>query len=195
MSILKNHGMTTNTPGSIMLGAGTYYKNLAYSASGEWEGEILGATSGGGKITITNELVNIEVDGALVKVKGLTVKQGGTAIMEVNFAELSTDLLKTTSLFTEAPVPGVDGYKELIDKPHITEGDYIQNLGFVGMTADGSKEIIVIFHNALCTSGLELEGKNKEASVIKATFEAHASINGDIDRLPVTIYYPDLANV
>lgn len=192
---LKNHGITANTPGSILLGAGTYYKNLRSSAGNAWEGEILGATSGGGKITITNELVNIEVDGALVKAKGLTVKQGGTATMEVNFAEISTDLLKTTSLFKEDVQSDADGFKRLIDKAHITEGDYVEGLGFVGYTADGSKQIIVIFDYALCTSGLELEGKNKEASVIKATFEAHAAIDGDLIRLPVTIYYPELATV
>lgn len=193
MAIMGKHGVTANTPGSIMLGAGTFHKNLKFE-TGKWTGECIGATSGGGKITITNELVDIEVDGAKVKVKGMTVKQGGTASMEVNFVELSTDVLKTTSLFTEGD-SDAEGFTMLKDKAHITEGDYLENFGFVGMTADGSKQIIVIFDNALCTSGLELEGKNKENSVIKATFEASAAIDGDLDTLPVRIYYPELATV
>ncbi len=111
--------------------------------------------------------------------------------MEVNFVELSTDMLKTTTLF-EAGESDADGFSMLKDKAHITEGDYLENFGFVGMTADGSKQIIIIFDYALCTSGLELEGKNKENSVIKATLEAYADIDGDLDTLPVRIYYPEL---
>lgn len=192
MAIMGKHGVTATTPGSIMLGAGTFHKGLKFE-TGKWTGECIGATSGGGKISITSELVDIEVDGAKVKVKGLTVKQGGTASMEINFVELSTDMMKTTSLF-EVAESDAEGYTMLKDKAHIVEGDYLENFGFVGMTADGSKQIIVIFDYAICTSGLSLEGKNKENSVIAATLEACAAIDGDLDSLPVRIYYPELAN-
>lgn len=192
MAILGKHGISAGTPGSILLGAGTYHKNLKYEGSA-WSGACIGATSGGGKISITGELMDIELDGALVKVKGLTVKQGGTASMEINFVELSTDMLKTTTLMEEGESE-VNGFTMLKDKAHITEGDYLENFGFVGQTADGSKQIVVIFDYAICTSGLELEAKNKENSVIKATLEACADIDGDLDTLPVRIYYPDVAN-
>lgn len=190
MSIIGKHGVTANTPGAILLGAGTYHKNLKYEGNA-WSGTCIGATSGGGKVSIAGELMDIEVDGALVKVKGLTVKQGGTASMEVNFVEISTDMLKTTTLM-EVGESDIDGFTMLKDKAHITEGDYLENFGFVGMTADGSKQIVVIFDYAICTSGLELEAKNKENSVIKATLEACAAIDGDLDSLPVRIYYPEL---
>lgn len=189
MAIIGKHGITANTPGAILLGAGTYHKNLTF-ADGAWTGDCIGATSGGGKVAITSEFVDLEVDGALVKVKGLTLKQGGTASMEINFVELSVDMLKTTTLFEEG-TSNAEGFAMLQDKAHIQEGDYLENFGFVGQTADGSKQIIVIFDYAICTSGLELEGKNKENSVIKATLEACASIDGDLDHLPVRIYYPE----
>ena len=192
MAIMGKHGITSATPSSILLGAGTYHKNLTFE-SGKWTGECIGATSGGGKVAIAGELTDIELDGALVKVKGLTIKQGGTASIEVNFVELSTDMLKTTTLF-EVGESDAEGFTMLKDKAHLTEGDYLENFGFVGMTADGSKQIIVIFDYALCTSGLELEGKNKENAVIKATLEASAAIDGDLDTLPVRIYYPELPN-
>lgn len=193
MAIFGKHGISANTPGSILLGAGTYHKNLKFE-SNAWSGDCIGATSGGGKVAIAGEFVDMELDGALVKVKGLTVKQGGTASMEINFVELSTDMLKTVTLFEEGESDAT-GFTMLKDKAHIAEGDYLENFGFVGMTADGSKQIIVIFDYAICTSGLELEGKNKENSVIKATLEACAAIDGDLDTLPVRIYYPDVATV
>lgn len=187
--IMGKHGVSKTTPGNILLGAGTYHKGLKF-ASGKWEGTCIGATSGGGKIALSGELKDIELDGALVKVKGLTVKQGGKASAEVNFAELSNDVLKMGTLFTEGE-SDAEGYTMLVDKANITEGDYLDHFGFVGETADGSRQIIVIFESALCTSGLELEPKGKENAVIKLTLEACADIEGKLDTLPVKIYYPD----
>lgn len=191
MAIMGKHGITANTPGAILLGAGTYHKNLTF-ASGSWSGECIGATSGGGKVSIVGEFLDLELDGALVKTKGLTVKQGGTASMEINFVELSADILKTVTLMEEGE-SDADGFTMLKDKANIAEGDYLENFGFVGVTADGSKQIVVIFDYAICTSGLELEGKNKDKSIIKATLEACAAIDGDLDTLPVRIYYPTAA--
>lgn len=192
---IGKHGITTTTPGNILLGAGTYMKGLKWDTSSKtWTGTILGATSGGGKISIVGELMDIELDGALVKVKGLTVKQGGTASAEVNFAEITTGILKMGTLFTEG-TSDAEGFTMLEDKAHITEGDYIDDFGFVGYTADGSKQIIVIFESAICTSGLEVEPKNKENAVIKLTLECAAENSGDLDTLPVKIYYPETATV
>ena len=65
-------GVSETTPTNIMLGAGTLYKNITYSAeSSKWSGTILGATSGGNKLSIKPEITNIEVDGVLVEAKGL----------------------------------------------------------------------------------------------------------------------------
>lgn len=186
--ITGKHGVSATTPGNILLGAGTYHKGLKFE-DGKWTGTCLGATSGGGKISITGELKDIELDGALVKVKGLTVKQGGKASAEVSFAELSGDIFKMATFFEEVTTDA-EGYTMLQDKAHITEGDYVDGFGFVGKTADGSKDIVVIFESALCTNGLELEPKNKENAVVKLTLEAVAENAGDLDTLPVKIYYP-----
>lgn len=188
MATIGKTGVTAATPSNIPFGAGTFHKGLKWTTN-KWEGECIGATSGGGKLAIAGEVVPIEVDGALVKVEGLDVKQGGTASMEVNFAELSTNILKAGTLFEEGE-SDAQGFTMLQDKPHIVAGDYIENFAFVGFTADGTKQIIVIFDRALCTSGFELEAKPKENAVVKLTFEAAAPIDGDLDRLPVRIYYP-----
>lgn len=189
MSVMGKHGVSATTPGNILLGAGTIHKGLKFQ-DGQWVGAIIGATAGGNKVSIKGEFKEIELDGALVKVKGLTVKQGGTATIEVNYAEVSTDIMKSATLFKEGN-SDAEGYTMLEDKAHIEEGDYVENFGFVGQTADGSKDIIVIFENALCTSGLEMEGKNKDNSVIKVTMDAYADNEGDLDTLPVKIYYPE----
>ena len=44
--------------------------------------------------------------------------------------------------------------------------------------------------NALCTSGLNLEGKANEEGVAKYTFECHADSSTSLTTLPYHIYYP-----
>lgn len=193
MSVIGKHGITATTPEDILLGAGTYMSNLEYK-NGAWTGEILGATSGGGKISVAGEFYDIPVDGALVKVKGLTVKNGGTVTVEATFAELSTKVMKMATLFKEG-VTDAEGFTMLQDKAAIAEGDYVKNFGFVGYTANNAKQIIFVMENALCTSGMEIESKNKEAATVKLTMEAYANNEGDLDTLPVKIYYPAAATV
>ena len=188
MPIMGKHGISTTTPENILLGAGTYHRNLKFQ-DGKWTGDILGATNGGGKISIVGEFVDIAVDGALVKVKGMTVKQGGAVTCEVNFAELSSEVVKMATLFKEGE-SDADGFTMLQDKASIEEGDYVENFGFVGYTANNAKQIIFIMENALCTSGMELEPKPKEQAVVKLTMECYANNEGDLDTLPVKIYYP-----
>lgn len=189
---LPKHGITENTPSNIPLGAGTWFKNLKYDTNG-WSGDILGATSGGSSIKIAPEVKDIEIDGALALSKGLAVMQGGTGEAEVNFAELNADILKYTTLgkvLSSSETGYVDGFDCIQTKNAIVEGDYIENLGFVGYTADQSKQIIVILDYALCKSGFQFDAKNKENTVVKATFTAYGDMNTDLDRVPIRIYYP-----
>lgn len=192
----KSSGITENTPKTIMLGAGTIHKGLTFTAgtdgaSGTWnfEESLICATSGGSKLSIVPEFYDVPVDGALVKVKGLTVKVGETATLEINPIELTPEILKMAVIGDEAASETASGYNEITSRAIINTGDYITNLGYVGKTIEG-KPIIITFDNALCTSGLELEGKNKEAAVPTFTFECFADLTPEADTLPWHIYYP-----
>ena len=192
MALVK-HGITENTPSNIPLGAGTWFKGLKYEEGTGWTGTVMGATSGGSSIKIKPEVKDIEIDGAVVLAKGLAVMMGGTGEAEVNFAEINADILKTTTLgeiLDENADGYVDGFDCIQTKNAINEGDYVDNLGFVGYTADQTKMIIVIMESALCKSGFQLDPKNKENSVVKATFTAYGGFDTDLDRVPVRIYYP-----
>ena len=179
-------GVTGNTPKNIMLGAGTLYKDFTFSSS-SWSGTIIGATSGGSKLSIVPEILDIEVDGVKVKAKGLTHKIGETATIETNMVELTKDWIKATVIGAEGTSEDAR-FNVIESKPHIEESDYIQNLAYVGFMTDGTP-IIVVFDYALCTSGLEAEGKNKENSVFPATFECYANLaEGATDTLPYHIY-------
>ena len=188
-------GVSTDTPKSIMFGAGTIHKGLTYTAgsggsAGSWNfaSSCIGATQGGSKVTITPEFTDVEADGALVLVKGLKVKVGETASMEINLLELTKQVIKD-ALVAKDGTSSDDSYDLIESKADLAEGDYYDNIAFVGKNLAG-KNIIVILDNALCTSGFEAEGKNKEAGVGKYTFECHADLDSDLDTLPYHIYYP-----
>lgn len=179
-------GVTENTPKNIMLGAGTLYKNFDFSTN-KWTGTIIGATSGGSKLSIVPEILDIEVDGVKVKAKGLTHKIGETATIETNMVELTKDWIKATVVGAEGTSTD-ERFNVIESKPHIEDSDYIEKLAYVGFMTDGTP-IIIVFDYALCTSGLEAEGKNKENSVFPATFECYADLaEGATDTLPYHIY-------
>ena len=190
-SEFKSSGVTAKTPDNIPFGAGTIHKGLKfYTASKKWNfaESLVGATSGGSKFEIVPEVIQVEVDGALVAVQELDVKQGETATMEVNFIELTPDIIKA-SVIGQASNSDIDGYSLITSKSQIEKGDYWDNIAFVGKTLTG-RPIIVIMDNALCTSGLSLEGKKKEAGIGKYTFRCSQTIDGDLTVLPYRIYYP-----
>ena len=155
---------------------------------------LLGATNGGVKVSIKPEFTDVPVDGALVKVKRLTVKTGETAVMETTLTEITED---TTAM----ALNGEKGNSKFFDikdthfavraKPSISEGDYINNLAYVGHRIDdgSNRKVIVIFKNALCTSGYEIEGKNKETAGLKLTFECYADLTNNPSTLPYEIIY------
>lgn len=182
-------GVSANTPKNILFGAGTIHKGLKYTTNAwNFANSIVGATSGGSKLSIIPEVTKVEVDGALVAAKGLSVKTGETATMEINFIELTEDIIKSATL-GQAGTSDDTNYNVIIPKADIQEGDYWENIAFVGKTLNG-ENIIAILENAICTSGFEQEGKNKEGAVGKYTFECHAELTGDLDTLPWKIYYP-----
>lgn len=189
-SEFKSSGITEKTPKTVMLGADTIHKGLTFEQDAwNFAESLLCATSGGSKVSIVPEFYDVPVDGALVKVKGLFAKVGEKATLEINPIELTPDILNMAAIANVKESETATGYTEMTSRAVINEGDYVKDLAYVGKTIEG-KPIIIIFDNALCTSGLELEGKNKEAAVPKFTFECYADLSPEADTLPWHIYYP-----
>lgn len=185
-----NNGVSAKTVQNTLFGAGTIHKGLKYTTGSGWnfDASCVGATKGGSTLTITPEFYSVEPDGSTVAIKDFKRKVGETATLEVNFLELTKDLIKSAVVGAEGTSTDTT-YEVIESKDAIEEGDYWENIAFVGETLDG-ENIIVILDNALCTSGLALEGKNKEEGVGKYTFECHADATDSLTTLPYHIYYP-----
>ena len=182
-------GVTSKTPENILFGACTIHKGLKY-ADGSWNflESLVGATNGGSKLSIIPEVTPIEVDGMLVPTKEMNIKTGEKATVEINLIELTKEIIMASTFATLGESEDTN-YDLIVSKADIAVGDYWENIALVGKTAKG-KNIIAILPNALCMSGMETEGKNKEGAVGKYTFECHAELDSDLDTLPWKIYYP-----
>ena len=71
----------------------------------------------------------------------------------------------------------------------LNDGDYLENFGYIGHRIDG-RPIIIIFPNARVSGGFSINGQNKTAGVVTATFECVADLSSECDRLPYRIIYP-----
>lgn len=190
----RKSGITKRTTESLVLNAAVLYKGLTYDkATKKWNGTLLGATSGGTNVIINGIYQEIEVDGAIVKVVGLTQKQGEEGKIEANLIEFTPENINMAIVgrMTESDV---EGYSLVETKALLQEKDYLENIAAVGTLSNG-KNIIVIMENMLCTSGLEIKTENKKNAVLKVVFECHASFEDDHDTLPIKIYYPNAGNM
>ena len=106
--------------------------------------------------------------------------------------EFKKDVIITALHLVEDTTASVTGYKKYKTKGGVSDGDYLENIGVVGWLTNG-KAIIFILPNAFCTSGMEIEPKDKEQATFVLNFEAHADVTDELDHLPVDIYYPEEA--
>lgn len=177
-------------PELIPFGAGTFRYGVELDGDGKItsQGTIIGATNGGGKVSIVPEMIQLEADHLSVPFMGGYVRGGEEATMEAPFTEITAeDIAK----FTIATAKSGANCKIIEPDETVTEGHYYKGLSYVGRTADGSP-IVVWFKNAICTSGFELEGKKKEQGASTATFACVADADaGMATKLPWKIFWPD----
>lgn len=183
-------GITKGTPAKIAFGAGVYFQGVKYDekvapTEAEVLAAIIGATQEGGKLTITPEFLNIDLDGKLVAVKELQQKVGETAVMETSMVEVSADRI-ARSVIGEVSA-STDGEYDVITSSELRSGHYYSGFGYYGELLDG-RPFICIFKNALCTSGFALESKNKENSKFGGTFECQSDLDYGVTNLPYALF-------
>lgn len=183
-------GITAGTPSKILFGAGVYFQGVEYSETvapteEEIKTAIIGATQEGGTLTITPEFFAPELDGATVAVKELQQKVGETAQMEISYAELTAELM--ANMVIGAVAESTDKNYEVVTSSVLKSGHFYEGFGYYGEFLDG-RPMIILFKNALCTSGLSTDSKNKTNSVFKGTMACHSDIAYGTTKLPYAIF-------
>ena len=183
-------GITSGTPAKILFGAGVYFQGVDYDekvapTEEAIKAAIIGATQEGGTLTITPEFFAPELDGALVAIKELQNKVGETAQMEVSFAEYTPEL--ASKMVIGAVNESTDGEYDVVTSDILRAGHFYSGFGYYGEYMDG-RPMIVLFKNALCTSGQNNDNKNKTNSVFKGTIACHSDIAYGTTKLPYAIF-------
>lgn len=183
-------GITKGTPANIPFGAGVYFQGVTYDEKvapkkEEIKAAIIGATQDGGTLSITPEFFMPELDGATVAVKELQNKVGETATMETSIAELTPEL--AAKMVIGSIGESTDGEYNVITSAELGAGHFYEGFGFYGKLLDG-RPVIIMFKNALCTSGFTTDPKNKTNSVFKGTFECQSDIDYGTTKLPYAIF-------
>lgn len=183
-------GITAGTPLNIPFGAGVYFQGVDYNplvapTPEAIKAGIIGATQEGGTLTITPEFWAPELDGVTVAVRELQHKVGETAQMEVSFAEFTADLAKR--LVIGKVQNSTDANYDVITSADIGEGHFYDGFGFYGEFLNG-RPCIILFKQALCTSGFSTDAKNKANSVFKGTFACMSDIEFGTTKLPYAIF-------
>jgi hypothetical protein len=181
-------GITAGTPSKILFGAGVYFQGVEYSETVAPTEEaikagIIGATQEGGTLTITPEFFAPELDGATVALMELQQKVSETAQMDISFAELTADLMSKMAIGNVNEAADYD----VVTSSTLKKNHFYSGFGFYGEFLDG-RPIIILFKNALCTSGFTTDSKNKTNSVFKGTVACQSDIEYGTTKLPYAIF-------
>lgn len=183
-------GITAGTPSKILFGAGVYFHGVEYSETVAPTEEaikaaIIGATQEGGTLTITPEFFMPELDGATVSVMELQQKVGETAQMDISYVEMTADMVSKMAIGKVDET--TDGEYDVVTSDVLKKDHFYKGFGFYGNFLDG-RPMIILFKNALCTSGFTTDAKNKTNSMFKGTMTCHSDIAYGTTKLPYAIF-------
>lgn len=185
-----NSGVTSGTPARLLFGAGVYFKDVNYDektapTEDEIKSGLMGATQEGGTLTITPEFFAPEIDGVTVSLMETKNKIGETAQMEVSFIEMTAEHMAHTIIGTVQET--TDKKYDVVKSSDLGTGHFYKGFGYYGNLMDG-RPVIILFKQALCTSGFTTDAKNKTNSLFKGTFACQSDIESGTTRLPYLIF-------
>jgi hypothetical protein len=188
---LQTTGYNNQSANRYLLDAGAIYYNVTYDElTGGFEGELLGATSGGNEFSLTQETRVIEVDGVKGRTKGSTVISSEEPALTVNLKELTAKNLQMA--IAGANIDETDeNYDILTTKGKIELSDYLDNVCFVGRLSGSSKPVVIMINNALSVEGITISTTDNAEAVIPVRFVGHYD-EGNIEAgtAPFKIWWP-----
>jgi hypothetical protein len=184
-------GYSADTPKRLLLDAGAIYKNVTYDElTGDFEGTLLGATSGGNEFSLAQTTRQIELDGTKGRAKGLTMIESEEATLTVNLKELTAANIALA--IAGSNVDNTDeNYDVITSKGKIELTDYIDSVAFVGRQSGTNKPVVIVLENVLSMEGLNMTTEDNNEAIVPIVFGAHSDEEDILSgRAPVTIYWP-----
>lgn len=186
-------GYTAETPKSLLLDAGAFFKNF-YVGTDTFEsavtaGKLLGATQGGGTFSAIPTIRPIQLDGVKGAAKGLEVIDEWVVTLTSNVKEVKKATIQAALAAFTIDTSTSSDYDIITADNEIALTDYIDNITWVGKLSGTNDPVMIQVYNALNTSGLTLKVADKAEAVLALTFTGHY-VDTNLDVPPFAIYYP-----
>lgn len=182
-------GYSADTSKNLQLNAGMFVMNFDPLTGELASAKTLGATKGGGTFTAIPEMRKIEVDGVRGTAKGMQVIDSWEVKMSTTLMETTKENLKL-ALASGDITSGEEGNNEIITaRNYIDDGDYIDNICWLGTLAGSDKPICIQILNVINTNGLNFTFADKSEGAISLELMAHYGAD-ELDTAPFKIYYP-----
>jgi len=186
-------GYTAETPKSLLLDAGAFFKNFYVGtdtfASAVEDGKLLGATSGGGSFTAVPVMRRIEIDGIKGAAKGLQVIDEWDIKISASIKEVKKATIQAALATSQVDTSTSASYDIITAENDIKLTDYIDNITWVGNLSGTNEPVVIQVYNALNTNGLTVNVVDKAEATIDLVFTGHYT-EADLDTPPFKIYYP-----
>lgn len=193
-------GLRSETFKKLQLNAGVILKNFSFesitTASGLKTaiataisgGNSLGATRGGGTFTVTRDIRTPDIDGLRYGFKGGRFVDSADAYLNDTLLEITPDNLKLALGTADVVVDSTTGSEKTTITMHtaIDEDDYLENIVWVGDTAEEGF-ICIVLYNALNTADFSITFADKNEGTIPVEFHAHQDEVDDYDQAPFEI--------
>lgn len=163
-------------PQSILLGAGAFY-------IGETP---IGLTKGGGQLTVTREIRQIDADGDRGYIKGRSVMDKSVPTLKINALEVINDNLP--KMYAGVKVTEEGDKKKLTGAGEITDADYHDVVKFVGETK-GGQEVVIEIYNAINLENLDWSLVDKSEIIAALTYTGCYEENSPKGYEPWSITY------
>lgn len=153
----------------------------------------LGMTRGGGTFTVTREMRQVEADGIRYRFVGDTFVDSADAYLSTTLLCNGDPNVVKNTLGT-VTVTNVTGGKQMKLKTRIEDGDYLEDLCWIGDIADGG---LVVIHlaNAFNTADFAMTITDKGEATVPVEFHAFQSDVEDYDYAPFEIIFLDAPTV
>lgn len=168
----RTTGITEATPKHLIYGAGVVIRNFDKTKTVESQkANWMGATKGGSELTLVQELVYPEIDGALGKIMGTERLKQDTAKAKITFVDIDLDTL-LDGLPGAVATDNADGTVSITRSRHPEAADHNTNIAVITDHAESDGSVGFILSNPLATGDITLTFSD-EFSELALEWEAH----------------------
>ncbi len=178
-----------------MLDAGAFFRDFIVGVDTPCSAmtKLLGATRGGGEFKAVPTWRTLEIDGAPSGVRGGDRIDSWDVGLTANLLEATPE---TSRLALGAGAVDSDTNPQYIiikGKNYVEDGDYLDNITWIGTLSGSDDPVIIQVFNAFSTSGLTFTPTDKNEAVFKVEFQGRTAMScscASASEPPFAIYYP-----